>query len=80
MDRPFAKIAKGKLISKWFMRSSISSKKQTNEFVFTSMRIVSFIFWRKVTTSKNHFEINLPLTTNSKTTNPNFFHEVYERM
>ena len=34
------KIPKGKLISKWFMESSISSKRRTNEFVFTSKWIV----------------------------------------
>jgi hypothetical protein len=53
---------KGQLISKWFLGSSISSKKRTNEFNFTTMipqvDLFSFVFWRKLTTPKNHFEIN----------------------
>ena len=48
------------------MGSSISSKKQTSEFAFTTMipqvDLFSFIFWRKSMTPKNHFEINWPLT------------------
>ena len=56
---------KGQLISKWFLRSSISSKQQTSEFDFTIMipqvNLFLFIFWRKSTTSKNLFEINWPL-------------------
>ena len=45
--------------------SSISSKKRTKEFDFTTMipqvDLFSFIFWRKSKTPKNHFEINYPL-------------------
>ena len=53
---------KAQLISKCFLGPSISSKKKrTNEFVFTSMRIVFVRFWRKSMTPKNHFEINWPL-------------------
>ena len=59
------KLFKGQLISKWFFCSSISYKKQTNEFDFTTMihqvDLFSFVFWRKSTTPKNHFEINWPL-------------------
>ena len=59
------KFHKGQLISKWFLGSSISSKKWTKEFDFTTMRpqvdLFSFIFWRKSTTPKNHFKINWPL-------------------
>ena len=47
------------------MRLSISSKKWTNEFNFTTMvpqvNLFSFVFWTKSTTSKNHFKINWPL-------------------
>ena len=56
---------KGQVISKWFLGSSISSKKWTNEFNFTTMisqvDLFSFVFWRKSMTPKNHFEINWPL-------------------
>ena len=56
---------KGQLVSKCFLGSSISSKKWTNEFDFTTMipqvDLFSFVFWRKSTTQKNHFEINWPL-------------------
>ena len=45
--------------------SSISSKEWTNKFDFTTMipqvDLFSFVFWRKSTTPKNHFEINWPL-------------------
>jgi hypothetical protein len=57
--------AKGQLISKWFLKSSISSKKWTNKFDFTTIitqvDLFSFIFWRKLTTPKNYFEMNWPL-------------------
>ena len=35
---------KGQLISKWFLGASISSKKQMNEFDFTTMILVFFRF------------------------------------
>ena len=45
---------KSQLFSKWFMGSSISSKKRTNEFNLTIMipqvDLFSFVFWRKSTT------------------------------
>ena len=41
-------------------------KKWTNKFDFTTMilqvNLFSFVFWRKSTTPKNHFEINWPLS------------------
>ena len=53
--------SKGQFISKWFLGSSISSKKRTKEFDFTTMipqvDLFSFVFWRKSKTPKNHFEI-----------------------
>ena len=55
-------IVKGQIISKGFLMSSISSKKRTKEFDFTTMipqvDWFSFVFWRKSKTPKNHFEIN----------------------
>ena len=52
---------KGQLISKGVLMSSISSKKRTKEFDFTTMipqiDMFSFVFWRKSKTPKNHFEI-----------------------
>ena len=47
--------AKGQLISKWFLGSSISSKKQTNEFVFTNMRIVFVRFLEEIDDLKKTF-------------------------
>ena len=56
---------KVQLILKWFLGSSISSKRQTNKFNFTSMipqvDLFSFVFWRKSMTPKNNFEIKWPL-------------------
>ena len=44
---------------------SISSKKRMKEFDFTTLipqnDLFSFIFWRKLETPKNHFEIIWPL-------------------
>ena len=55
------------MISKRFLMSSISSKKRTKEFNFTTMipqvDLFSFVFWRKLKTPKNHFEIIWPLVT-----------------
>ena len=57
-------LAKRQLISKRFLGSSISSKKRTNELDFSTMipqvDLFLFVFWRKLTTPKNHFEINWP--------------------
>ena len=54
-------VAKGQLISKGVLMSSISSKKRTKEFDFTTMipqiDLFSFVFWRKSKTPKKHFEI-----------------------
>ena len=45
-----------------FFQTDVSSKKQTNEFYFTTMKsqveLFSFVFWRKLKTPKRHFEIN----------------------
>ena len=53
--------SKGQIISKGFLMSSISSKKRTKAFDFTTMipqvDLFSFVFWRKPKTPKNHFEI-----------------------
>ena len=46
---------KGQLISKWFLGSSISSKKRTNEFVFTTMRIVFVRFLEEIDDLKKPF-------------------------
>ena len=57
----FGLVDKGEIISKGFLMSSISSKKRTKEFDFTTMipqvDLFSFVFWRKSRTPKNHFEI-----------------------
>ena len=53
--------AKGQLISKGVLMSTISSKKRMKEFDFTIMipqiDLFSFVFWRKSKTPKKHFEI-----------------------
>ena len=46
---------KGEVISKWFLGSSISSKKRTNEFVFTSMRLVFVRFLEEIDDLKKPF-------------------------
>ena len=51
-------LAKGQLISKANCQAVNSSKKQTIEFVFTTMRRVFVcFFWKKVKTPKKPFEI-----------------------
>ena len=46
---------KGQLISKWFLRSSISSKKRTIEFNFTNMRLVFVRFLEEIDDPKKPF-------------------------
>ena len=50
--------AKGQLITKANFHAVNSSKKRTNELVFTSMQRVLFVFWKKLKTPKWHFKIN----------------------
>ena len=54
--------SKGQTKWKQFFQVDISSKKQTNEFYFTTMKpqvdLFSFVFWRKLKTPKKHFEID----------------------
>ena len=47
--------SKGQLISKWFLGSSISSKKRRNEFVFTSMQRVFVRFFEEIDDLKKPF-------------------------
>jgi hypothetical protein len=47
--------SKDQLISKWFWGSSISSKKRTKEFVFTTMRCVFVRFLEKIDDLKKPF-------------------------
>ena len=47
--------SKGQLILKWFLGSSISSKKRMNEFVFTSMRHVFVCFLEEIHDPKKPF-------------------------
>ena len=55
----------GQIISKGLFDVFDFLKKRTKEFDFTTMipqvDLFSFVFWRKSKTSKNHFEIILPL-------------------
>ena len=51
----FSNHIKGQVISKRFLGSSISSKKRTNEFVFTAMQCVFVRFWKKLKTPKKIF-------------------------
>ena len=52
---------KGQLISKWFLVSSNSSKKRTNEFFFLLWRHVLVHFLEEIEDTKNHFKIIWPL-------------------
>ena len=58
-------IIKGQTKSKWFFQADVSSKKQTNEFDFTTMKpqvdLFSFLFWKKLKAPKRHSKINWPL-------------------
>ena len=58
-------IPKDQTKSKRFFQADISSKIQTNELYFTTLKpqvdLFSFVFWRKLKTPKRHFEINWPL-------------------
>ena len=49
---------KGQLISKANCQAVNSSKKRTNEFVFTTMRRVFVRFLEEIEDTKKHFEIN----------------------
>ena len=49
--------AKGQLISKVNCQAVNSSKKQTNEFVFTGMGRVFVSFLEEIEDTKKHFEI-----------------------
>ena len=50
-------LTKGQLISKANCQAEDSSKKRTNEFVFTSMRRVFVRFLEESSTRKKRFEI-----------------------
>ena len=51
------KSTKGQLILKANCQAEDSSKKRTNEFVFTSMRRVFVCFWKNPKPEKKRFEI-----------------------
>ena len=51
----FLHVPKGQVISKWFLDSSLSSKKRTNEFIFTSMRLVFVCFLEEIGDPKKTF-------------------------
>ena len=58
-------VSKGQLISKANCQAEDSSKKQTNEFVFTSMRRVFVHFLEESSARKKRFEIIWPLIITS---------------
>ena len=49
---------KGQAKSKRFLQDEVSSKKRTNEFNFTTMRLVFVRFLEEIEDTKRHFEIN----------------------
>ena len=53
--RPYLDWAKGQLISKANCQAEDSSKKRTNEFVFTSMQHVFVLFLEEIEGVKNIF-------------------------
>ena len=57
----FYEYTKGQIISKWFLVSSNSSKKRTNEFFLLLWRLVFVRFLEEIEDTKNHFEIIWPL-------------------
>ena len=46
---------KGQTKSKWFFQADVSSKKQTNKFNFTTMRLVFVYFLEEIEDTKNTF-------------------------
>ena len=58
-------LAKGQLISKPNCQAEDSSKKRTNEFVFTSMRRVFVRFFEESSARKKRFEIIWPLVVHA---------------
>ena len=54
-------LAKGQLISKANCQAVNSSKKRTNEFVFTTMQRVFFRFLEEIEDTKKNFKIIWPL-------------------
>ena len=54
---PLDSLNKGQLISKVNCQAEDSSKKRTNEFVFTSMRRVFVRFFEESSARKKRFEI-----------------------
>ena len=64
---PVSSVLKGQLISKANCQAEDSLKKRTNEFVFTSMRIVFVRFWKNPRPEKKkRFEIIWPLVREKK--------------
>ena len=65
LDKPTDEHVKGQKMWKQFFQADISSKTQTNEFYFTTMKpqvdLFLLVFWRKLKTPKRHFEIIWPL-------------------
>ena len=53
----FSTVVKGQLILKANCQAVNSSKKRTNEFIFTTMRCVFVRFLEKMKTAKEPFEI-----------------------
>ena len=58
MKGQYSLCTKGRLISKENSQAVNSSKKQTNEFVFTTIRRVFVRFLEEIVDTKKPFEIN----------------------
>ena len=43
-------VSEGQTNLKWFFQANVFSKKRTNKFDFTTWRLFSFIFWKKMKT------------------------------
>ena len=52
---------KGQTKSKWFSQANVFSKNERTNSILLLWDLFSFVFWRKSTSPKNHFEINWPL-------------------
>ena len=59
---------KGQLISKANCQAINSSKKRTNEFVFTNVRLVIVRFLEEIEDAEIPFEINWPLVVRTVST------------
>ena len=73
-------LAKGQTKSKWFYQSDVSSKKRTNEFNFTSMRLVFFCFLEEIDDTQKIFRNQLTFNKYLKSLFSTWWNKVGQKM